>query len=313
MPAPRSSPRSRRRCSSARRGCRTRCGSTRRRRSTAPARAARGSGRASAAVLARARWCCPWGEQARMALPVSAPSVTLPVPVEEIGPGPERDIDVLAYAGYPRQARAGHPLPGLDRGRAPRRAAADRRRGARRGRWTGSSGAERPSPPGVEWIGALPRDQWLHRVARARVFVERLALGGLRAVAARGAVGRLRRSSRCRRRAPYEALPLARELAPELVAIDSSPSELARSLRAGLDLHSRAEYAARAAGAAAAVPRGRGGPRAVASGCCPSWGCDERSARARACTTATACSGARSARWTCTWRRWRRRASSTAR
>ena len=52
-------------------------------------------------MLARATLVLPWGEQARMALPVSAPSVTLPVPVEEIGPGPERDIDVLAYAGYP--------------------------------------------------------------------------------------------------------------------------------------------------------------------------------------------------------------------
>ena len=40
---------------------------------------------------------------------------------------------------------------------------------------------------------------------------------------------------------PYEALPLARELAPELVSDD-----LAAALRAGLDLPDREGYAARA-------------------------------------------------------------------
>jgi len=43
----------------------------------------------------------------------------------------------------------------------------------------------------------------------------------------------------------YEALPLARELAPELVAADVSAGALARSLRAGLDLRARDAYAAR--------------------------------------------------------------------
>jgi hypothetical protein len=44
----------------------------------------------------------------------------------------------------------------------------------------------------------------------------------------------------------YEALPLARSLAPELVAADMSAGALARSLRAGLDLRSREQYASRA-------------------------------------------------------------------
>ncbi len=72
-------------------------------------------------------------------------------------------------------------------------------------------------PPGVEWAGALPREEWLGRVARARVFVnasrredhglaqlEALAVGTpLVTVPSPGA---------------YEALPIARRLAPELVA-----------------------------------------------------------------------------------------------
>jgi hypothetical protein len=44
---------------------------------------------------------------------------------------------------------------------------------------------------------------------------------------------------------PYEALPLARQLAPELVASDVSAAALERALRAGLDLDAPS-YAARA-------------------------------------------------------------------
>jgi glycosyltransferase involved in cell wall biosynthesis len=193
-------------------------------------------------VLARATLVLPWGEQARMALPVSVPSVTLPVPVEEIGPGLERDIDVLAYAGYPDKRgldilclawiEAAHPGERLLIGGVERERALD---------WLDRRGA--PNPPGVEWLGPLPRDQWLHRVARARVFAnasrwEDHGLAQLEALAAGCALVTAPSPG------AYEALPLARELAPELVAFDSSPSELARSLRAGLDLHSRDEYTA---------------------------------------------------------------------
>jgi glycosyltransferase involved in cell wall biosynthesis len=45
----------------------------------------------------------------------------------------------------------------------------------------------------------------------------------------------------------YEALPIARRLAPELVAADVTPSALAAALRAGLALEDREGYARRAA------------------------------------------------------------------
>jgi glycosyltransferase involved in cell wall biosynthesis len=97
-----------------------------------------------------------------------------------------------------------------------------------------------PEPPGIEWVGALPRDAWLERVARARVFVnasrredhglaqlEALALGTpLVTVPSPGA---------------YEALPIARRLAPELVSDD-----LAAAIEAGLRLPDREGYARRA-------------------------------------------------------------------
>jgi hypothetical protein len=192
-------------------------------------------------VLRRATLALPWGERARAALPVSVRSVTLPVPVEEIGPGPERDIHALAYAGYPEKRgldllcqawiEAEHPCETLFIGGVERARALD---------WLERRGM--PEPPGVEWIGPLPREQWLHRMARARVFVnasrwEDHGLSQLEALSAGCALVTVPSPG------AYEALPLARKLAPELVALDSSPSELARSLRAGLELRSRDQYA----------------------------------------------------------------------
>jgi len=101
--------------------------------------------------------------------PSTTTSIPLHVPVAEIPPGPERDIDVLAYAGYPYKrgldilcrawVEAAHPgehmqIAGVERGRALD--------------WLDKQ--EAPEPEGVEWIGMLPREQWLHRLGRARVF-----------------------------------------------------------------------------------------------------------------------------------------------
>jgi glycosyltransferase involved in cell wall biosynthesis len=112
-------------------------------------------------------------------------------------------------------------------------------------RWLNRQAVE--EPPGIAWEGALPRDRWLALVGAARVFVsaarfedwglaqmEALAAGTpLVAVAAGG---------------PNPALPLARALAPSLVAAQAEPAALAAALRAGLamDERERATYAAEA-------------------------------------------------------------------
>jgi glycosyltransferase involved in cell wall biosynthesis len=102
-----------------------------------------------------------------------------------------------------------------------------------------------PEPPGIEWLGALPRDAWLEHVAHARVFInasrredhglaqlEALALGTpLVTVPSPG---------------PYEALPIARRLAPELVAADVSAPALTTAIIAGLGMRDPT-YAVRAA------------------------------------------------------------------
>jgi glycosyltransferase involved in cell wall biosynthesis len=195
-------------------------------------------------VLDRATVLLPQGELAARAVPSSTPSIPLHVPVDEIPPGPERDIDVLAYAGYPHKrgldilcrawVEAAHP------GEHMQIAGVERRRALE---WLDKQQA--PEPEGVEWIGMLPREQWLHRLARARVFAnasrrEDHGLSQLEALAAGCALVTVPSPG------AYEALPLARSLAPELVASDLSAGALARSLRAGLDLRSREDYAARA-------------------------------------------------------------------
>src|SRR5205085_7969870 len=54
--------------------------------------------------LRGARLLLPVSRGAEQGVPVSGPPVVrLPIPVEEIAPAAERDIDALAYAGYPRK------------------------------------------------------------------------------------------------------------------------------------------------------------------------------------------------------------------
>jgi glycosyltransferase involved in cell wall biosynthesis len=98
-----------------------------------------------------------------------------------------------------------------------------------------------PEPPDVEWAGAMPHDEWLARVARARLFVnasrrEDHGLAQLEALAAGTPLVTVPSPG------AYEALPIARRLAPELVSDD-----LAAAIRAGLALDDRAGYARSAA------------------------------------------------------------------
>ena len=193
-----------------------------------------------------ARVLLPWGRVAAEAVPSgSAPSIPLPVPIEELAQGAERDVDAAAYAGYPRKrglellcaawASAGSPgrlvLGGLDRAKGTA--------------WLERCGV--PEPAGVEWAGELPRERWLEVVRRARVFVnasrwEDHGLSQLEALAAGTPLVTVASPG------PYEALPLARTLDARLVAGEATPAALADALRAGLKMRSaaREEYAERA-------------------------------------------------------------------
>jgi glycosyltransferase involved in cell wall biosynthesis len=193
--------------------------------------------------LSAARLLMPVSRGAEEGIPVTGPPVVrLPIPIERIAGAAERDVDAVAYAGYPRKrglevlcsawAAAAPPgggrfvIGGLDRAKGVA--------------WLDRLGV--PEPPGVEWAGALPRERWLALVGRARVYVnasrwEDFGLGPLEALSAGTPLVTVPTPG------SFEALPMARELAPELVSED-----LATALRAGLALgeDQRAAYARRA-------------------------------------------------------------------
>jgi glycosyltransferase involved in cell wall biosynthesis len=217
--------------------------------------------------LRGARLLLPVSRGAEAGVPVSgSPVIRLPIPVEQIDGAPERDIDAIAYAGYPRKRglellceawaavtkqtdgrfvsagpkqtdsrfAGGTPkqtdgrfvIGGLDREKALR--------------WLWRTGVSEPA--GVEWAGDLPRAEWLGLVGRARVYVnasrwEDFGLGPLEALSAGTPLATVPTPG------SFEALPIARELAPDFVSDD-----LAGALRAALALDepARRDYAQRA-------------------------------------------------------------------
>lgn len=202
-------------------------------------------------ALSGARLLLPLGDAAGQAAPAVAESVTLPVPMEErarSGGAPRRDIDAVTHARFPRRR-------GLELVCAAWAAAGGEQGGRRlligglsaeQGRaWLERAGVAEPG--GVEWVGMLDRERWLELVGRARMLVsgarweghglahlEALGLGTpLVTVPATGS---------------YEALPLARSLAPELVADEISAAALARAIASGLALDDAAlaDYGRRA-------------------------------------------------------------------
>jgi glycosyltransferase involved in cell wall biosynthesis len=186
-------------------------------------------------VLGRATVLLPWGDEVARA----APGIVLRVPLEEVPAAAERDIDAIAYAGYPH--KRGLDLLCAAWGRAARPGerlvigGIERARGLK---WLERCGV--PEPAAVEWRGLVAREEWLGLVARSRVFVnasrrEDHGLAQLEALAAGCALASVPSPG------PYEALPIARTLAPELVSDD-----LAAALRAGLDLADPGAYAAHA-------------------------------------------------------------------
>jgi glycosyltransferase involved in cell wall biosynthesis len=184
----------------------------------------------------------PVSTGAEAAIPVSGPVVRIPIPIEPIEGAAERDIDAVAYAGYPRKrglealcaawatvSPAGQRfvIGGLDRAKGVA--------------WLERCGV--PEPAGLEWAGELPREEWLRLVGRARVYVnasrwEDYGLGPLEALSAGTPLVTVPTPG------SFEALPLARTLAPELVSGD-----LSKALRTGLAMPdaARADYARRAA------------------------------------------------------------------
>jgi glycosyltransferase involved in cell wall biosynthesis len=204
--------------------------------------------RVEGGVLERARLLMPVSRGAEEAVAaVERPRVRVPIPIEPIEGAAERDIDAVAYASYPRKrglevlcaawAEAAPPGARLVIG------GADRAKGVawlRRHRVT--------EPPGVEWAGELPREGWIDRVRRARLYLNASRWEDF-GIAPREALSAGTPLVTVPTPGSFEALPLARELDARLVAADASPDALAVAIRAGFALgeDERRGYAERAA------------------------------------------------------------------
>ena len=202
-------------------------------------------------VLGRADLLLPWSEAAqeaarRQAAPAQPDSIVLPCVVDVADDGASDAPDATAYAANPEKRgldvlceawSAGAPsgarlvVGGIDRADALR--------------WLARKGVAEPS--GVEFAGAVPRERWTALVAGSRVYIsaaryEDWGVAQMEALAAGTPLVTVPTPG------PNAALPLARRLAPELVAHDSSTAALADALRRGLamDDSARGAYAATA-------------------------------------------------------------------
>jgi glycosyltransferase involved in cell wall biosynthesis len=201
-------------------------------------------------ALARARLVLPWSDAAAAALPRGhGPAVVVPPPIERSGAIPwKRERLAVAYTpdvkakgldivcGAWAAARVGDArLEVFGVEREPAIAHLQR---------TGT-----PVPARVDFRGKAPAEEFRAALRRSRVFaggarwedygqapLEALADGALVATVPSGG--------------PFEALALAGELAPELVADTVDPDSLAVALRAAFELPERrvAAYRERAAG-----------------------------------------------------------------
>jgi hypothetical protein len=208
----------------------------------------------------------PWGSAAAEAVHVATKVIPLHVPIEAGGyasaapietvasAGPTsteprasadaRDIDALAYAGYPEKRGLDILVEAWTQSASSEQmlliAGIDRQRGEE---WLGGRGTSVPG--NVEWLGLLDRTAWLERLRRARLFVnasrrEDHGLSQLEALASGAMLVTVPSAG------PYEALPIAHRLDERLVANAIEGDALARALRAGLAAES-GDYAERAA------------------------------------------------------------------
>jgi Glycosyl transferases group 1 len=187
-------------------------------------------------ALARARLVLPWSRTARAALPAgAAPSIVVPPPVVSSGePDAERERLAIAYTPDVKakgldMVCAGWAHAGLDDARLlvfgvdhDPAVAHLRRVGI-------------PVPAGVQFVGKTPPDRFRAALRRARAYVggarwedfgmaplEALADGALLVTVPSGG--------------PFEALELARELAPELVAATVEAAALGGAISAAFGL-----------------------------------------------------------------------------
>jgi glycosyltransferase involved in cell wall biosynthesis len=179
-------------------------------------------------ALADARCLLPWSRAAGDAAPGDAKRVVVPVPIEELDGADTRDIDVLAYAGDPHKRGLDRLCAAWEVAGSPGRLVVGGIEPDAAVRWLGRRGFAPPDD--VEWTGPMSRADWIATVQRARLFAnasrrEDYGISQLEALAAGVALVTVPSEG------PYEALPLARRLAPELV-----DSDLAAALVAGLGL-----------------------------------------------------------------------------
>ena len=222
-----------------------------------PGAAGAWSRRREAKVLAGADLLLPWGHAAMKAVPEEArnvPAIPLHVPIEggpdatrsaSIAGTAERDIDVLAYAGYPEKRGLdilvqAWQTSGLGTNRRLRITGIERDRAVEF-----LKKKKIADPVGVEWSGLLEPGQFRYTLSRTRVFVnasrrEDHGLSQLEALAAGAALVTVASEG------PYEALPLATKLDSRLIAPSVSSASLAFALRAGFQVDLD-DYAQRAA------------------------------------------------------------------
>jgi glycosyltransferase involved in cell wall biosynthesis len=207
-------------------------------------------------VLARADLLLPWSEAAGEAAAGAASRVTadalrqivLPC-VVDVAQAPDRDApDATAYAANPDK-RGLDVLCAAWRDAAPAgaRLVVGGIEAAEALRWLGRRGIS--APPGVDFAGSVARDRWIALVAGSRVYVsaaryEDWGVAQMEALAAGTPLVTVPTPG------PNVALPLARELAPALVATSSTAAALADALRSGLAMSDgrREDYAARSRG-----------------------------------------------------------------
>jgi glycosyltransferase involved in cell wall biosynthesis len=202
-------------------------------------------------VLARADLLLPCSEPAAAAAAIAAggsppPQIVLPCPVDVLA-APARDApEATAYAANPEK-RGLETLCAAWAEAAPpgARLAVGGIDGAEAERWLGRHGMR--APANVDFLGAVPHDRWTGLVAGSRVYVsaaryEDWGMAQMEALAAGTPLVTVPTPG------PNEALPLARTLAPELVAGECTAGALAQALRAGLEIgdEQRADYSARA-------------------------------------------------------------------
>jgi glycosyltransferase involved in cell wall biosynthesis len=212
-----------------------------------PGAAGAWSRRREAKALAGADLLLPWGQAALATIPQEArtvPAIPLPVPVDggpsaersaSIAGTEERDIDVLAYAGYPEKRGLdiliqAWQTSGLGTSKRLRIT------GIERGRALDFLKKKKISEPvGIEWSGLLEPGQFRYTLSRTRVFAnasrrEDHGLSQLEALAAGAALVTVASEG------PYEALPIATQLDSRLVAPSISSQSLAFALRAGFQM-----------------------------------------------------------------------------